>query len=136
LHLLDRHHAVVDRDDDPRKVRRREDGDRQRQRLVDADHRQDADEEDDRGRVAREPVALRPFAVVGSVSHYVSSTSSSSFAGAIWTLVLLSTSGSSLNSSNAPVVATRWPLSRPSVTCALPPSRMPTVILRRCGTLF
>ena len=50
----------------------------------------------------------------------ISSGSSSSLAGAICTLVFARTSGSSLNSSNAPVVATRWPLSRPSVTCTLP----------------
>src|SRR5262249_34537979 len=135
LHLLDRHDAVVDADDDPRKIRRRKHGDRQRQRLVDADHGENADEEDHRCRMAREPVALGIFAFVERFGQYVSSGSSSSFAGAICTLTFDRTSGSSLNSSNAPVVATRCPLSRPSVICTLPPSRTPTATLRRCGLL-
>ena len=42
LHLLDRHHAVLDADDDPRKVRRRENGNGQRQRFVNADRREHA----------------------------------------------------------------------------------------------
>src|SRR5262249_33887800 len=131
LHLLDRRDAVVDADDDPRKVGGREDRHRQRQRLVDADHRQDANQEDDRLRVAGEPVVVGTL--VNRGCHQVSSGSSSSLAGAIWTLTFDRTSGSSLNSSKAPVVATRWPLSRPSVTWTLPPSRMPVAILRRCG---
>ena len=131
LHLLDRHHAVVDADDDAREVGRRKHGHRKRQRLVDADDRQHADQEDDRLRVAREPVVLGAF--VGGCWHRrmlrsptVSSGSSSSFGGCDLHLGLRQHVRIELESSNAPVVATRWPLSRPSVTCTLPLSRMPT----------
>src|SRR5262249_47769639 len=105
FHLLDRHDAVVDADDDAREVRRRKDGDGKRKRLPHADHGEGADQENDRLRVLREPVTmsvlgvLEVLEVLGVLEAHDSSGSSTSLVGAICTLVFSSTSGSSLNSS-------------------------------------
>ena len=56
FHLVDRHHAVIHADDDPRKVGRREHGDRERERLVDSDNRQRQYQKNDRLGVPGKPI--------------------------------------------------------------------------------
>src|SRR5262249_30209856 len=64
-HLIDRHHAVVDADDDARKVSGRENGNWNTEKKISADKRQRNDEEDDGFVLPRKPVTLgfllRPF---------------------------------------------------------------------------
>ena len=59
FHLVDGHHAVVHAYDDSRKVRGGKHGDGKGKSLVDSHHGQRENHEDDRFRVAREPVAIR-----------------------------------------------------------------------------
>src|SRR5262249_21199359 len=113
FHLLDRHDAVIDANDDSREIRRRKDCNRNAQRFINANNRQDEDQKNDRLRETRKPIVVGIF--TGNMRHYLSS-SGSSLGGAILTFVLLKTSSSSLPSSKAPAVMTRSPLESPSVT--------------------
>ena len=108
LHLLDRHHAVVDADDDAREIGRRKHGHREAQRFIDADDRQHADQEDDRLSSAARTSSVR----VVRWRHMQSDS--------LLLLLLFFRRldlhvglrqhvSSSLASSNAPVVTTRWP---------------------------
>jgi len=61
FHLLDRHDAVIDADDDSRKIRLREYFDWDRERFVDSNDRQDNNEKGDRFGVPGKPVVLGKF---------------------------------------------------------------------------
>jgi hypothetical protein len=61
FHLLDRHDAVIDTDDDSRKIRLGKYFNWDRKSFVDSDDRQYEDEKGDGFRVPREPVVLGMF---------------------------------------------------------------------------